>query len=228
MKNYLLNNFNHNNKFLNALNNGEKNIHSFRVENNYGLDLVCNFPGYKSERRGNKIIYDYRIDYNGIAISHVNIIVDIYNKVQQHPEIADLFIQFLNNLARYGDQYNRELFLQLHNYRFNAPTQEILNYVTQIHNNLNKYYQKIGNSWNYSIDELAHMIMWIVIQEDINYPMPRFLGRRMSFYRYLEAIYVGHNEVYSLKDVITAALSHNLIKDRWNQVDYSHIRSLKQ
>lgn len=50
-------------------------------------------------------------------------------------------------------------------------------------------YSSINSGDGYSLDELRYTIAWIALQEDINYPMPRYQGRRMPFSRYIEAIY---------------------------------------
>jgi hypothetical protein len=66
-------------------------------------------------------------------------------------------------------------------------------------------------NWNYSADELRYVISYIVLQEDINYPPPGHEGRRMPFYRYVEALMMNEVAVatsYTLDDVISRTLSH--------------------
>lgn len=50
-----------------------------------GTEISVCYPGYKSKLKGNKIVYDFRVDIkkDGIktALSHANIITDIYNKI---------------------------------------------------------------------------------------------------------------------------------------------------
>ena len=45
---------------------------------------------------------------------------------------------------------------------------------------------------NYAIncvEQLTVLIYWMTLQDEINYPQPRFQGRRMPFSRYFEAAY---------------------------------------
>lgn len=78
--------------------------------------------------------------------------------------------------------------------------------------------------------------MWIVLQEDINYPIKEgYQGRKMSFYRYLEAIYcqymdyaAAYNNRHSIEEVIEriyAKYKSKLWKDA-NEIDYHIIKSL--
>ncbi len=218
-------------KAANRGRNPNINILQYNVPNNSNLDLVINFPGMKTKRNNFGFVYDYRVDLNGIAISHANIILDLYNKSSQIPENTDWLIDFLIDLATNGDEYIRLNHQKLIDYEFSTPDEELINYVDKVHRNLNKNFQRAGNkNWNYTIDQLAHLIMWIVLQEDINYPMPRLQGRRMSFYRYLEAIYCAKNpndKYHTLSSVIERALSHSQPK-LWNEcnINYNPIRNL--
>ena len=60
-----------------------------------------------------------------------------------------------------------------------------------------------------SIKEIVYTLTFIVMQEDINYTMPRYHGRKMSFYRYIEAIALNDPTIkttYNIDDVILRAL----------------------
>lgn len=234
--------FNHNN-FVGVWENGEAqkvanrgrnpniNTLQYNVPNNYNLNLIINYPGMKSKQSRYGFVYDYRVDMNGIAISHANIIVDLYNKALQLRENTDILIDFLVDLAINGDDYARINHQRLINQPFAAPGEELINHVNIVHQQLNKVFPQAGNrQWNYSADQLAHLIMWIVLQEDINYPMPRLQGRRMPFYRYLEAIYCAQNpddRLYTLAKVIERALSHTQ-PTLWTdcKINYVPIRNL--
>lgn len=80
MRQQLLNEFNKNN-ILQVWNAGQINTLHYQIPNNYNLNLTINYPGKKTKVVNNTIkAYDYRVDLNGIAISHANIITDLYNK----------------------------------------------------------------------------------------------------------------------------------------------------
>ncbi|MCM1495910.1 MAG: hypothetical protein NC089_08970 [Bacteroides sp.] len=57
----------------------------------------------------------------------------------------------------------------------------------------------------FTFEELTHLMFYIALQEDINYPMPKYLGRTMCYFRYLEAIFCKVNAQYSLNDAIEKA-----------------------
>lgn len=183
---------------------------------NSQLNLKINFPGYKTKKKynhytkKNKITYDYRVDLNEIAISHTNIVVDIYNKSIQNPEIRIPLYNFLVDISKNALNTNLNNHQLLLNFKFTAPTPELLNQAAIAHQINRKIYNKNANKLNYSLEQLKYLISYIVLQEDINYPMPKKAGRRMSFYRYIEAIICSSTRNnYSLSDVITRSLSHN-------------------
>jgi len=64
-----------------------------------GIQISVCYPGYKSKLKGNKIVYDFRVDItkNGIktALSHANIITDIYNKIVNGGMESDLLKNYL-------------------------------------------------------------------------------------------------------------------------------------
>lgn len=72
-------------------------------------------------------------------------------------------------------------------------------------------------------------MFYIGIQEDINYPDKHFQGRKMCFYRYIEAIYCKIHTNHSLEDAISRA-NANYIPRKWNDVDdlYNTISNIKR
>jgi hypothetical protein len=193
--------------------NPKVNTLSFPVKNKYDLDLVISFPGYKTKIENNKVTYDYRVSLNNVAISHANIIVDLFNKATQLKEKASILNHYLFDLARNGYNYNREKYLILDEIIINPPSDILINKVQSIHYDIGKKFGIQGNrNWNYTLDELSYVIMFIVLQEDINYPPPTYLGRKMPFSRYLEAVYLAqypNNGVFTLSDVLKRTLVHN-------------------
>lgn len=70
---------------------------------------------------------------------------------------------------------------------------EIYNHLTE--ENIEDYvdfledvYENGLTSTNETNDYLKDLIFWVSLQEEINYPQPRFKGRRLAFCRYYEAI----------------------------------------
>lgn len=206
LKTYLLNQFTINN-FDNLYKSKSTNKVNITVENNFGINLKIAFPGYKTNYKNGHFTYDYRVDLNEIAISHANIITDIYNKSNQAPELVSDLYKFLIDLSKNALDIDLTNYKKLLNHNFKAPSTQLLNLVQNAHNG--KHYNINGNSWNYSFEELSTIIPYIVLQEDINYPMPKYNGRRMSFYRYAEAIFCSlNNNNYNIEQVIDRALSH--------------------
>jgi len=71
----------------------------------------------------------------------------------------------------------------------------------------------------FTFEELTLLMFYIAIQEDINYPMPRFMGRTMCYFRYLEAIYCKVNNNHSLEDAIKKAIKrYGPPAPNWNDV----------
>lgn len=208
----------------------EKNFNKKRINLeaiSRNTDIYITFPGYKSKIKNNNITYDYRVNIKkgnkDIALSHVNILIDLYNKCLQLEEGSYILIELLHDIALNGHGYNRNNFEVLDSYIFNPPNKDLIDYVHNTYREEGKQYNELGNSWSYTLDELADSITWIVLQEDINYPMPRLQGRRMSFYRYLEALYCcdNANGRHKLKEVIKRTLSHS-IPVFWNDCDINY------
>lgn len=94
-----------------------------------------------------------------------------------------------------------------------------------------KDYSSIDGCSGYSLDELLHTIAWIALQEDINYPMPRYQGRKMPFYRYIEAIYVYTDPENPHKLNRQTVLDRTNVKGKpplpINIIDYGVIHNIK-
>lgn len=70
----------------------------------------------------------------------------------------------------------------------------------------------------FSFEQLTDLMFYIAIQEDINYPEARFQGRKMCFYRYLEAIYCKVYANHQIAEAIDKAIAHGYIPANWNDV----------
>lgn len=183
------------------------------IENDAGIDLKIWFPGLKTARRANgALVYDYRVDLKETAISHVNVVVDLYNKTRQRPDMIRTLYSFLRDLFRVPLSGLGRID-EIDGFDVAPISSEELQSIDSLHRKLGKNYNRHGNmNWNYSANELRYVISYIVLQEDINYPPPKYEGRRMPFYRYIEAIMMNEPTVdtpYTLDKVIARTLSHN-------------------
>jgi hypothetical protein len=183
------------------------------IENDAGIDLKIWFPGLKTTRKPDGMLaYDYRVDLERVAISHVNIVVDLYNKTRQRPDMTRTLYHFLKDLFA-APLSGLERVKEIDGFGVTPISSAEMQGVDSIHRSLGKTYNRSGNmNWNYSADELRYVISYIVLQEDINYPPPGYEGRRMPFYRYVEAIMINEPAVatsYVLDDVISRTLSHS-------------------
>lgn len=207
LEHYLLDMFNKNN-YLKSLQSNQRNSKNSNIPNNFGINLSISFPGYKSYIKNNIIVYDYRVDLNNMPISHANIATDIYSKCVQAPMLRKDLYNFLIELAINALNIDLSKYNKLMSFKFKTPSRNLLNRVVQAHGF--KRYNLEGNNHNFSLEELSIMIPYIVLQEDINYPMPKFNGRRMSFYRYIESMLcTSQNNIYTIENVISRALSHS-------------------
>ena len=121
--------------------------------------------------------------------------VDLYNKVNQQPTsdkqaVADYLNEFLTALAI--ERALPALTLEMLLLDFLPPTKELLS--------------QTNIDYNISFEDLALLIPWISVQEDINYPMNKNCrGRRMCFERYVESVYSATSQgqsKHSLDEVI--------------------------
>lgn len=209
-----------NNGFEEAWNNKYINTLTYNFENEFNINLSIDFPGYKTKKNKYGLVYDYRVKVNQIPISHVNIVIDLYNKIYQMPACKEMIKEFLIDVSRNGYDIDFFKYSFIQNYNYKPPTLELLSRVHKQCNKLNKKYQQNGNAWSYSLHELALMMTFISVQEDINYPMPRFEGRRMCFYRYLEAVSCS-----DIENIIERTLAHYRPELFYN-VDYTDVIEL--
>jgi len=191
-----------------------------------GTEIKIVYPGYKATRSN----YDYRVDIikepEQIPLSHANIIADIYNKcinccvdpIKFKYLLVEVFKEKSFCLKKYKEFYN---------YIPSAPPPEsILNRIDNAHGS--KEFKHAGNRWDLDFEELFHSIKWIVIQEDLNYPMEEgYEGRKMPLARYIETIYCSQNQGHNLDEVIKRAIVHNKRPRRWREIDYSFVNDIR-
>jgi len=178
-----------------------------------GAYISVSYPGYKAKNGKTR---DYRVNIHrgdfSTSLSHVNIVVDIYNKIQNGMDVQE-FIKALIEFIKDGDI---NVINNLHYDACNSPSDDLIAYVVKAHpvNKIEGYNRK-GNLFDWTLDELFISIKWIAVQEDINYP--NGMGRKMSFLRYIEAIFVSVDTTHTLGEVINRTLAHN-IPDQWKEI----------
>ncbi len=176
-----------------------------------GTEILISFPGYKARIIPGGVIFDYRVDLKreGFAssLSHANIITDIYNKIMYGNMKGVNMRQALIDFFREG-RMEPDFRAGRLCYTSIAPHSSLLDRVQGAHGR--KSYNRQGNARDLTLEELFCSLKWIVLQEDINYPMEKgFEGRKMSLARYLETIFITENQRYTLENVISRALSHS-------------------
>ncbi len=194
-----------------------------------GAEILISFPGYKAKNQNGTITYDYRVDLKKEAIttslSHANLIVDLYNKCCfGEMSTANLRSALLTAAEEGSFEYGQTAGLL--SYHPVVPTLDLLNLVQAAHGG--KSYNRTGNRFDLTVEEVFKSIKWIVIQEDINYPIARgYEGRKMPFARYLEAVFASEKDRGNrLAEVIERALFHSR-PPRWPVVDYSPLDRIR-
>lgn len=193
--------------FKNMINEGK-----FKPETPSMTELDISYPGYKTALKNANIIYDFRVNlYKDKKIylpTHANIILDIYNKALHHN--ANIIENLIYDIATKGNDIDIEKYKDIDNKDMPLVSEDVFLVADVVHNSLNKNFNRDNNSWNYTIGELSFLVMWIALQEEINYPIEEGNdGLRMPFYRYLEAIHSAKNQdLEELAEVIKRSLVH--------------------
>ena len=198
---------------------------------------IC-FPGYKSKVQGNEIVYDYRVEVKlseageWTAISHVNILVDLYFKAWCNKHMMSEWNCWLISLAEYGTSVSPARYGALSGLRTGPLPDNFTGKVAALHKSLGKEYNAGGNARPFTTAELSDLIPWIALQEDINYPSSHHQGRKMPFYRYLEAVYCGAcaKSGHKISQVIERALSHSMLQpwDDAPEIPYSAVKNINR
>lgn len=70
------------------------------------------------------------------------------------------------------------------------------------------FYITIANH-HLNMDQFKQLVYWLILQEDINYPRPRFMGVRMPILRYIEgAVAAAQPNLLSLERVFRRTNNH--------------------
>lgn len=193
-----------------------------------GTQFLIKLPGHKALRNDGKVQYDYRIDIRKnsgrTALTHANIIVELYHKVTSGAVPAQQLAGWLRAFAVDGE-FNPAVHREPG--KCVPPPQDVLRRVMVAHELQNKRHNARGNQWGLTIEELLIALKWIVLQEDFNYPISRGLqGRKMCFARYLEAVYAAARANARLEEVIARTLSHSGRHEQWPEVNYAFLNDV--
>ena len=205
------------------------NTHSLSAvveEFSNGSMIVISFPGYKASLQPRRV-FDYRVDLEigefVTTLSHANIIVDLFNKLKSGGGDPSHFRNAIVRLATEGFVPILGLKEDLA-YTSLSPSEKLIGEVEAIHGRAP--FNREGNSIDIPLEELFGCIKWIVLQEDLNYPIERgFEGRKMPIARYLEAIFVAQSEEHSLGEVISRAIARRR-PGLWAEMDYSPLAGI--
>lgn len=203
------------------------NVHTHILDTcTNGSKITVSFPGYKTRIIGNKIVYDYRVNLikGGVttSLSHSNIIVDILNKIT-NTNINKREFEDLIKLSSIEDNFNFNCLL---NYTPTKPHSDIIQSVDLTHKKLGKTFNTNGNLSDLDLDELFKSLLYIVLQEDINYPISKgYLGRKMCYSRYIETFNIREDST-NLDNLISRTLSHTR-PTNWSHVDYGFLENIK-
>jgi len=191
-----------------------------------GTEIFIVFPGYKASKTN----YDYRVDIKKeseeIPLSHCNIITDIYNKCINDRIDKTKFKYLLIKVFK-EDSFDFEKYEEFVDYnRKEPPKEELLKSIDKAHKS--KSFNRDGNRWDLNFEELFYSIGWIVIQEDLNYPIQEgYEGRKMPLCRYIETIYCSHREDHTIEEVIERTVIHDRRPKKWDEIDYSFLRKIR-
>lgn len=137
------------------------------------------FPSIVLYYPGKKKPGDYKLEFNGKIVYHKDIAEAIY---ELSPEYSFELIEFITNL--YNDGLDAEYSSRL------PETIMILNH-------------------SINFEEFKYLIFFTILQEDINYPRPRWQGIKLPLHRFIEAAIAGYQpNVIKKEEVINRINNH--------------------
>lgn len=153
-----------------------------------------NSPKYSQTYSPTRIHDDIILHYPGKKNNGIDYLLRLNEKIVYHSHIA-------NVLYTYGQQgYTNGLVDFLVNLYENGL-------VANHENNLPENITILDE--NLTFEEFKHLVYFTILQEDINYPRPRFYGIAMPLIRFLEAIIASEQpELIDLPTVIQRINNH--------------------
>ncbi|MEK6985498.1 MAG: hypothetical protein AABX89_03835 [Candidatus Thermoplasmatota archaeon] len=153
-----------------------------------------------------------------IPFSHASIMVDLFEKVATKALDAAALAGMIAGLANSNTTFTfQSIEAILRAYQPQArPTAAAVGAAQRG----SSRYAASHNSYDLAMDELFHLIFYIGLQEDFNYPGGR--GRRLALERYAEAVHAGRAaDLAMLEEAVRRAMNHGRsIPARWPGIDY--------
>lgn len=174
----------------------KKRIIDYVTENGKIIELTPNkdnLKKYYQELVGYSDVLKLAIRYPGYKTSKTRCDYCVYfiDESGEHP------ISHVEVMRDLYDKTNSENYQQMKKY---IESVAIYGKDVEVPNTLISTFQS-----GFPLVILTDLMFYIGLQEDINYPMPRYMGRTMCFFRYLEAIYCKVNAAHKLEEAIERA-----------------------
>ena len=184
--------------------------------------IRLSFPGYKADFKYGKIVYDYRVDLvtdeYDTSLSHVNLLMDLYLKCEHGGLDPRKAIDFLMNFFIKGNI--NELDYSKLDYETFEIDNSILDEVSDFHTEIEKTFNRQGNFKLLTHEEFVKSLKIIAVQEDINYPIGRFQGRKMCLKRYIETLWLFciDDTSRTLTEILQRTLKHGRPPEDWPEL----------
>jgi hypothetical protein len=192
---------------------------------NDGAQLHLTYPGLKAghTRKIPRYQYDFRVDFSypegpTRTISHAEIVLDLYSKVT----LKHMTYEEARNLLR--DIRDGRTPPDTHYAKQRIPAAYVAT-CRQIHEQMGKSFRPTSQQ-ALSPFQLAALLIFILLQEEANYPSyilgkrSPFSGRTLALDRYIEAIWSAAHAPHRLSEVLLRTLQERGRPKRWEGVSY--------
>lgn len=123
---------------------------------------------------------DYRLEFHGAALSHTDVVRAVHEFTLSEDRNGQIITNFLVDLYQNGLDAN-------------SNTNSSITVTNQ----------------SLTLEQFKHLVYWLVLQEDINYPRPKHMGIRMPIIRYIEgAVAALHPNLLTLQQVLNRTNNH--------------------
>lgn len=86
---------------------------------------------------------------------------------------------------------------------------DVHKFLQHIYNNgTTSYFAPTLHGTQWINQDLQDLIFWVTLQEDINYPRPRFKGIKLPLSRFFEASLIHNGNFYNLKEIHNRTNNH--------------------
>lgn len=169
------------------------------------------YPGKKAAEDKHDFFLDVRMGSIRMAPVHADIVLDIYTRCTWCKTMVPNLKAMLSGLYHHHQDYIGPPEAMRH------TDQSLVDEARKILAKVGKKPCKMYHAYPMMIDELSMLIFLLGIQENINYPPPKYQGRRMPLERYFEAIHCAGSG-RDIMDVVKRSAEgwHR----QWPEVDY--------